>query len=600
VDAREPALFRVLAGLFVRRLVDNDLLSPHSDRHHSLAVLYALTLSAAIFVTFFLCVNYLAAFVQLPASAALSALSDRFLLIGASIAVAALAALMVWDALALEPRDAAVLGSLPLGTTTIALAKLASVLLFASVLTLSWNAVPSALYPALLTINVRGIGGLTLIRLIAGHVVTAALAGLLGFFAVLAVRGLLCVTLGEARFQRWSSTMQSALLTMVITALLIAPTVHSADVRAWLSGAAAPPPAATALWYVGQNETLAGHLLAETPIVPPPRSLITPAQRDANRRDRSAYRELLPRFAVFARRGRQSLLLVGLLALGTFAWTNRRLPERAGAPATSVFAAMLRLCERERSDPDTQAGFFFTIQTLSRSAPHRTILAAAVAVGLTHALLVLAPTDRTTVDPMWPDTGLLALSSVLLGSLAIAVRYAVTVPASGAASWSVRLAWQGDDRRYLSGVKRATTALSIVVVVLLAPLHLAWLGPRNALAHSVCALLFARALLELLFLRYRKLPFACGYEPIPNPKVTWTGGLAALAGASYACARVERWAAATPTRQAGVAVLLLAILVLLVVVDRRRRREPALIVFDEPPAPTVQRLGLWDHVTAPD
>ena len=397
----------------------------------------------------------------LPASAALSALSDRFLLIGASIAVATLAALMVWDALALEPRDAAVLGSLPLGTTTIALAKLASVLLFASVLTLSWNAVPSAVYPALLTINVRGIGGLTLIRLIAGHFVTAALAGLLGFIAVLAVRGLLCVALGEARFQRWSSTIQSALLTMVITALLIAPTVHPADVRAWLSGAAAPPPAAPALWYVGQNETLAGHLLAETPIVPPPRSRITPAQRDANRRDRSAYRELLPRFAVFARRGRQSLLLVGLLALGTFAWTNRRLPERAGAPATSVFAAMLRLCERERSDPDTQAGFFFTIQTLSRSAPHRTILAAAVAVGLTHALLVLAPTDRTTVDPMWPDTGLLALSSVLLGSLAIAVRYAVTVPASGAASWSVRLAWHGDDRRYLSGVKRAATALRL-------------------------------------------------------------------------------------------------------------------------------------------
>ena len=97
--------------LFLRRLIDNDVISPHADRHESLAVLCALVVSLAVFVTFFITTEYLAAFIQLPGPTALSALSDRFLFISASIAVSALAALMVWDALALEPRDAAILGT---------------------------------------------------------------------------------------------------------------------------------------------------------------------------------------------------------------------------------------------------------------------------------------------------------------------------------------------------------------------------------------------------------------------------------------------------------------------------------------------------------
>src|SRR5262245_23570615 len=111
--------FKLVTRVFLRRLIDNDLISPHADRHESLAVLYAVIISVAVFGTFFTCTDYLAELILLPGVAALRALGDCFLFISGSITITALAALMVWDALVLEPRDAAVLGPLPVPTRPI-------------------------------------------------------------------------------------------------------------------------------------------------------------------------------------------------------------------------------------------------------------------------------------------------------------------------------------------------------------------------------------------------------------------------------------------------------------------------------------------------
>ncbi len=57
---------------------------------------------------------YLVQFVQLPGVTAVSALSDRALLFGGAMIVTALVTLLVWDNLAVEPRDSLILGHLPI------------------------------------------------------------------------------------------------------------------------------------------------------------------------------------------------------------------------------------------------------------------------------------------------------------------------------------------------------------------------------------------------------------------------------------------------------------------------------------------------------
>lgn len=602
VSADKATAFRLVTRLFLRRLIDNDLISPHADRHESLAVLSALIVSLAVFVTFFLSTNYLAAFIQLPGPAALSALSDRFLFIAASIAISALAALMVWDALALEPRDAAVLGPLPIAARTISRAKLAAAMIFGAGLTVGLNVIPSVLYPVFLTLNIRGIRGTTVLRLIAGHATTVTMAGFFGFFGILAVRGLLRLVLREQAFGRVSSSIQSALVVGMITGLLLATTVGAADVRSWVGNTMLPRwPARPVLWFLGVHETVAGHLLADIPIVLPPRFSFMAFPTQEDQAARATYRALLPHFPVLAKRAWLSLPLVTALALATFLWTNRRLPDRAaGVPASSpIRAGIRRMAESyTQDDPEAQAGFFFALQTLTRSAPHRTIMATALAVGLTHAFVVLAQANAHLSEIQSIPLGVFGISVLTLLAVLAGVVYAVTVPAVPAANWTIRMAWLGDERRYLAGVKRAAMVLVAVSLVLLLPLHIALLGIVVALLHSLFSVLFATAALDLLFLSYRKLPFACSYVPLENPKLVWPIGFTSLLLVTYGFATAERWALRTAAGAIGFGVTLAATGLLVSALDRARRREPRPVNFDEPPALATQRLGLFEHIAS--
>jgi hypothetical protein len=596
---------RLVLRLFLRRLIDNDVISPHADRHESLAVLGALVVSLAVFVTFFVSTEYLAAFIQLPGPTALNALSDRFLFISASIAVSALATLMVWDALAVEPRDAAILGPLPIPARTITRAKLAAALVFGTVFALALNAVPSVLYPVFLTLNLRGMDGRGILQLIVGHATSVVMAGLFGFFSILATRGVFRTMVGERGFRRVSSTVQSALLVCTVTALLLAPTVRQTVVRDWVAGAmTARWPARPVLWYLGVNETIAGHIVAETPVVLPPRFSFVAFSKQEDDASRAAYRALVPRFAALAQRAWLSAPVVAGLAIATFLWNNRRLPEHAthGRARSHLRASFRRLAERlTAGNPETQAGFFFTWQTLTRSAPHRTIVAIAVAAGLTHLLMALATRGVNRLELPSMPLGLFAINSMALASLIAGFRYAVTVPPEVASNWTIRMAWLGDERGYLAGVKRAAlVALVTMPLLVLLPLHVALFGFTIAVVHSIYGFMVATATLDGLFLSYRQFPFACSYVPIENPKLLWPAGLAAVLLVTYGLANVERVALQTATRTVGLGAALGAIVLLVKIIDRANRRNRLPVNFDERPALATQRLGLFERMVNPD
>ncbi len=601
----ETTALRLLTRVFLRRLIDNDLISPHADRHESLAVLFAAVVSVAVFVTFFISTNYLAAFIQLPGPTALSALSDRFLFISASMAVSALAALMVWDALALETRDAAILGPLPISAGTIIRAKLAAVLVFGAVLVAALNAIPSVLYPAFLTINMRGMSGGGLLRLIAGHATTVVMAGLFGFFGILAVRGILRLVLRESGFGRVSSAVQSALVVSSVIALLLTPTVRATGLRDWVAGVVPPRwPAVPVLWYLGVNETVAGHIVADTPVVMPSRLRLPAVLKREDDAGRAAYRELTPEFAVLSGPAWLSLPLVAGLAIASFLWNNRRLPDRSagGQALASTHPVIRRMAERlTQANPEVQAGFFFTLQTLARSAPHRTIGAISLAAGLTLPIITLVRRGIHSVEIPSMPLGFFALHVMLLLALIAGFRYAVTVPAELASNWTIRMAWLGDERGYVTGTKGAGVIVLVILPLLsLLPLHIVLFGPITAAIHSLFGFLVATATLDSVFLGYRKLPFACTHVPIENPKLLWPAAAASFLLVTYGFAYIERFALQTPTRAAVLCTVLGAIVLTTKLIDRAQRRERVPVNFDEGPVPATQRLGLFDHVTLHD
>jgi hypothetical protein len=549
---------------------------------------------------------YLAAYILLPGPTALSALPDRFLFIAASLGVSALAALLVWDALGLEARDVAILGPLPIAPWTITRAKLLAALVFGVVFSVAVNVVPSVLYPTFLTMNLRGVTVVGVVRLIAAQAISVVMAGLLGFFAILASRGVLRLVLGERGFGRVSSGVQSLLVVAAVTGLLATPTISGKTITEWIAGVAPPRLAALpVLWHLGVNETLAGDVVAEAPPVTPRRLTLPPWMRHDDETNRDAYRVLSPNLRALAGWAWLVVPLVVSLALVTFVWNNRRLPEQAAARRahSSARAALIRIAQRFTSgNPEAQAGFFFTLHALTRSAPHRLIVAISIAAALTLPSVLLLAGSAYVRNPASPlPLGLLAMQVTVQLVLIGGFRYAVMVPAELVANWSIRMAWRGDERGYLAGAKRAAVlATAVAPSLVLLPLHVALFGFAVGLVHALLGCLFAVAALDAVFISYRKVPFACAYLPLGDPKLLWSGGAAALLLVPYAFAVVERAALASPLRTAGFAAALCGIVLAIRIIDRVRRRERQQLDFDERPAPPTQRLGVFDSMAVHD
>ena len=101
-----------------------------------------------------------------------------------------------------------------------------------------------------------------------------------------------------------------------------------------------------------------------------------------------------------------------------------------------------------------QAGFFFAMRTFARSVPHRAALAVASAFGLAVATIGFGRAMRAHSD----DAAILALlwtQTMFIACLLAGCEQAMRLPAHLPASWSIKLAWPGDARGYVDGVKHA-------------------------------------------------------------------------------------------------------------------------------------------------
>jgi hypothetical protein len=349
----------------------------------------------------------------------------------------------------------------------------------------------------------------------------------------------------------------------------------------------APP-----LWFVGLQERMVGDTIAN---LPRPTGRRMPARiAEADARATRMYRNARVLFPGLALTAIIKLAAVTVLAIVLFAWNNRRMvpPPPAAATAGWLRRGLTVAARTIVRHPETQAGFFFTLQTLLRSAQHRLTIAASLAVGLTAGVFAIAAGSATRAPGSEALTaGVLAVQPVLLAALLAGFRHAVRIPAELAANWAVQVAWAGDTRHHVAGAKAAGALLFILgPVAAFTPLYAAFFGLGDALAITVCGGLAGAAVLEALFLSYSKMPFACGYLP-GDLKTVAPVALAAFVFLTYQFSHIELAVLRSGNAPAFAAVLA-GVFVTLRIVDAARRRHPRPFAFDELPEPPTQRLGL--------
>ena len=579
------SIHSTLTRHFLRRFLENDLISPEADRAQLLATVGAALFSVTMMMTLFMSFGYVSVG-WTPSGLALAALNDRHFYIALSMTVSALLAVTQWDSLVVDLRDSAILEPLPVRPTVIRRAKLAAVALLGLAAALLVNVMPTLIFPWLLVFTTQ-LTVLSMLTLIATHAVVTVAAAVWAYLSIIALRE----TLTALATPRWlaflSPLVQGALIVALGSALLlIPPSSHDIEKRVSSESRALLPP----MWFLGVYEMMAGDVLRHAPRVG-----LSPRKARADRAASAIYDGYGPRFAMLARRAGTVSLLTAALAILAYWWNSRRFPSAGplrsrrrrrwrGASGLAHFA-VIRV-------QTVRAGYAFTLAAVWRSGVHRLTIACAGAAGVAVAVVTLSGVNvQDAVTAADIPTAVFAIQPMFYGVLLVAFRHAVRVPAELRANWAFRLAWREREREFMAGVRLA--ALFGIVVPSLAivlPLYCFLLGLPEALAHALLGFAGAMVVLEVLFLLYDKVPFTCTYLPSENLKtfavpyvVTFLIGASTFAG-------MERAALLEPGAAVRTIILLTAVYIGLRVASSRQIKRPP-IDFDEAPA-TTQRLGL--------
>jgi hypothetical protein len=418
---------------------------------------------------------------------------DEYFFIVLSMVVTGAAAVWRWDALFLDRRDFSNLVPLPISLRRIFLGNFAAILLLAAALTLDVNASSFLLFPVAV---VGSQGSLAVfLRFAAGHAATVVLASALSFFAVFAVIGLLMAILPHALFRRVSIYFRFLIalffLALLATSLAV-PSFLGQVARLNKFAVNLLPP----VWFLGLGQTFWGN--------------------GAN--------------PFFASLTHTALLAIGFsiaIAFLSYALAFRRsftrIPETAEIgplPRSQFHLLPISLMDRTLlRDPQQRACFHFITRTLFRSEAHLQVAAAFVAMGLVVSAQTLASAFHggATAAPRYPSEDLLCIPFILSFCIIVGIRLAFEIPSDLRANWVFAL-WINQNALESRAIARKallTFSLLPLVPICFASSVLSW-GFGVAFLHTTVFAACSIAFIELLLLRFRKIPFTCSYPPFQS------------------------------------------------------------------------------------
>jgi hypothetical protein len=585
---------RDLTRLFLRRFLENDLVSSDADRLQVVSQTCGAIITGALFVTIPLSFSYLASPFPMPGRTAVNVIRVQFLYTAWTMTVMAIVAVSVWDALALDSRDTQILGPLPLRRGAIVRAKISALLVFAAAFAASLNLVPAVMHPVFAVARLRP-SLLHVVTLVAAHLASTTAAAAFGFGVVLGLREVARAILGSTVFRRVSVVLQAALVVTLVTMLLLVPGFSFRVTDQWLATGTTEANLLPPMWFAGLHDMLSGHVWAQLP------RPILPARVDvAERAFEELYQDRRFRLHQLGVVGGSAFLAVLAVSTLAYLWNTRRLPDppsprirERSRLSTFLDASAESLLARR---PLVRAGFSFAVRVLARSVQNRLSVGVPLAVALAVATVSLRVAGMdASLDFSSAPVALLAVQTLFVCALIAGFRHSIRVPPDLRARWIFHLVRPADQHACLTGAKRAALVrLVLPALVALLPLNVLAFGWHTAVVHFAYGLLLALVMVEVLLLAYPRLPFASSY--VPAMKITTHGPIYALVSliGVYTLAWIERVALAS-----GEGIFMLfgvtgAILAVVRGIDAWQRRNRVEAALDEPVDLPTLRLGLTD------
>jgi hypothetical protein len=418
---------------------------------------------------------------------------DEYFFIVLSMVVTGAAAVWRWDALFLDRRDYTNIVPLPVSLRRIFLGNFAAILLLAIALTVDVNAASFLLFPVAV---VGSQGSLRVfVQFAEGHAAAVVLASVFSFFAVFAIIGTLLAILPYALFRRISLYVRFliALFFLALLATDFAVTSFLAQLTR------ISKPAVTMLppvWFLGIVETIWGN-------------------------GHNPFFAAMTRTALFALA--ISLAVAILSYTLSFRRSFIRIPETAEVgplPRSQFHPLPVKLFDRVfLRDLPQRACFHFITRTLLRGETHLQIASAFTAMALVASAQSAASIFRThaAVHLRTPSEDLLSIPFILSFCIIVGIRLAFEIPSDLRANWVFAL-WIDADTLQTRPIARKvllTFSLLPLIPICFAGSWILW-GFGVALLHTGVFAACTVALVELLLLRFRKIPFTCSYPPFQS------------------------------------------------------------------------------------
>jgi hypothetical protein len=470
------------------------------------------------------------------------------------IVTVGLIAAFEWDTLALDRRDAMVLGPLPVPGRIIVTAKLAALgalLLLASsginlLTAVTFSLVATTHQPFAATV-----------RLFAAHVVTTMSASAFVFCSLVTVRAIVGVF--ARGLVALGTLFQFAMMTALLCFIVFVPSSLQLEwhqvphhPRQLVGVRMAPiPPWMPTRWFVALYDVVRGATPQGAPFEP----LIALA-----------------------------LTIASLVtAIVTVRWAYRHHIRAALAPSASNGAAagarlmrvVARVCAGSRAPARATADFI--VATVARNRAQQAPIAMNAALGAVIIVLELTRRGSDFAGLVHPSTALSRIPLLIAFWLAVGLRASFFVPSELPAAWTFRTNAPDGSRSSHAAMRGALVSLLVCPATLLTFVVLAATGWHDALWHASFVALAVLVLIEIVALTVPFVPFTRPYEPgHAKLKTRWPLYVIGVYVSAYLFVRIEKACRSDPI---SFAILLLSVTALAAALDvvgevRARRRLP--------------------------
>jgi hypothetical protein len=549
--------FRVLYKIFLRRVVDLDLLSADADTSKLLGQFAALFAGASFLFTAPL---ILAGGVLPP----IALRTMEHLLIATSMLLVGIFSVLAWESAFPALLDLLILGPLPVRIQTIFAAKLASLLGALGLSVLALNGFTGFVWPLLFVPAGRGwVGDL---RSLTAYWSVILAAAIFTFSSALAFQGLLSQALPRQFFLRSAVWIQACAFAALLALYILEPSLESPEAL-----------------LAPENQ----HLLS-----------------------------MLPSYWFFGLfQQLNGSMFPGAAPLAQRAWIG--LSISMSAACLVIVMGYLRLLRRIVEQPDIAARrgnlskvlcsatgssgavLLFSAITLARSRKHRVLLAfywgAGAAIVYAIATANITVPESTALSRGTGPTETYLLASLLLVCLGIgALRTLLVLPIAARADWVFRMTEFEKPSAYRRATDRFLLGLALAPVWLLLSVtaFARWPGWR-AIAFALALGLFGMVIVRLCTVRHRKIPFACSYLPGGgNVHLVFWGTVLLLLPIAHMLAKGFHRGLGTTVGSLFMVTLLLSALAVLNWWSAVGPEDDEGLVFEEAPAADLLSLGI--------